>query len=308
MSLVEVAGVFKSFKNIQAVNGIDLTINAGEYVALLGPNGAGKTTLIEMIEGIQRPDQGEIIIAGMSWQHHNEEIHRQLGISLQETRFFDKIKVLETVRLFASFHGASEQQVNQVIGLVRLEQKTKAYVKNLSGGQRQRLALALALLNKPRLLLLDEPTTGLDPNSRREIWEILIALKQEGQTTMLLTTHYMEEADYLCERIIIMNEGSILAQGSKEDLLNLTASQELVEFKFKKKRKRFSLPRHLDRSTMRFDEKNQTYQLPVQSIAKDLPKLIKSFERQHIELDSLECRKLTLDDIFISMTGRHLEN
>lgn len=218
-NIVEVRGVKKSFKDVHAVKGVDITIHSGEFVGLLGPNGAGKTTMVEMIEGLQKPDEGEIRIAGKSWKNNQKELHQIIGLSLQETHFIDRLSVFETAQLFASFYGLGNDRVNEVIELVGLQEKKKAYVNNLSGGQRQRLALGIALLNKPKVLLLDEPTTGLDPHARREIWEILKNLKNEMNTSLILTTHYMEEAEFLCDRIIIMDHGTVLANGTLPELL-----------------------------------------------------------------------------------------
>ncbi len=217
--VIEVRNVWKSFKSVQAVKGIDLNIPKGQFTALLGPNGAGKTTLVEMIEGIQKPDEGEILITGKPWKGNQDELHRIIGLSLQETRFIDKLRVSETLMLFASFFNLGKERVNEVIELVGLEEKRKSYVVNLSGGQRQRLAIGIALINTPSILLLDEPTTGLDPNARREIWEILHKLKEMSETSMILTTHYMEEAENLCNYIVIMHNGVILREGTPDSLL-----------------------------------------------------------------------------------------
>ncbi len=222
--VIEVKNVFKSFKTVQAVRGVDLTIWPGQFVALLGPNGAGKTTLVEMIEGIQKPDSGEIRILGKPWKGHEKELRQVIGLSLQETRYIEKLTAYETLRLFGSFFGLGKDRVEEVLLLVGLEEKRKAYTVNLSGGQRQRLALGIALINYPRILLLDEPTTGLDPNARREIWEILRNLRKSSDTSMILTTHYMEEAEQLCEQIVIIDEGKILKEGTMKDLLGEDAS------------------------------------------------------------------------------------
>jgi len=217
--IVEVQGVKKSFKDVQAVKTLNLSIKPGEFVGLLGPNGAGKTTLVEMIEGLQQPDEGVIKIAGKTWKSNTTELHNLIGLSLQETKFMDRLTVFENTQLFASFYHLGTERVNEVIELVELQDKKKAYVTNLSGGQRQRLALGIALLNKPSILLLDEPTTGLDPHARRGIWTILKNLKDEKKTSLILTTHYMDEAEFLCDRIIIMDQGSVLADDTLENLL-----------------------------------------------------------------------------------------
>ncbi|OFY65414.1 MAG: hypothetical protein A2V46_14035 [Bacteroidetes bacterium RBG_19FT_COMBO_42_7] len=217
--VIEVNNVWKSFKTVQAVKGISLKIPRGQFTALLGPNGAGKTTLVEMIEGIQKPDKGEITITGKHWRGNEDELHRIIGLSLQETRFIDKLRVTETLQLFASFFNLGRERINEIIDIVGLEEKKRSYVVNLSGGQRQRLAIGIALINTPAILLLDEPTTGLDPNARREIWDILHRLKRVSETSMILTTHYMEEAENLCDYIVIMHNGDILREGTLSQLL-----------------------------------------------------------------------------------------
>jgi ABC-2 type transport system ATP-binding protein len=218
-NVIEVKEVWKSFKTVQAVKGISLKIPKGQFVAILGPNGAGKTTLVEMIEGIQKPDKGEITIMGKHWKGHQDELHRIIGLALQETRLIDKLRVTETLQLFASFFNIGKDRINEIIEIVGLEEKRRSYVVNLSGGQRQRLAVGIALINSPAILLLDEPTTGLDPNARREIWEILKGLKYKSETSMILTTHYMDEAERLCDYVIIMDNGVILREGTIGQLL-----------------------------------------------------------------------------------------
>ncbi|MDR0681341.1 MAG: ABC transporter ATP-binding protein [Dysgonamonadaceae bacterium] len=220
MLQIEVKNVFKSFKDVHAVRGISLAIRSGEFVALLGPNGAGKTTMVEMMEGLRKPDNGEIIIQGKTWRKHEKELRKMIGLSLQETRFTEKLTVKETLRLFASFFELGNQRVNEVVDLTGLGNKQKSMTGTLSGGQRQRLALAVALLNNPQILFLDEPTTGLDPHSRLDLWNILKNLKEKRETTLILTTHYMEEAESLCDHIIIIDEGKLLREGKLKDLLD----------------------------------------------------------------------------------------
>jgi ABC-2 type transport system ATP-binding protein len=231
--VIEVKAVHKSFKSVHAVCGVNLRIHEGQFVALLGPNGAGKTTLVEMVEGIQKPDSGEILIMGKQWKGHADELHRIIGLSLQETYFIDKLTVWETLRLFASFYDLGSRRVDEIIETVGLKEKQKSHVAHISGGQRQRLALGIALINRPKILLLDEPTTGLDPNARREIWEILLQLKRETRASLILTTHYMEEAQHLCDYIIIIDKGKILAEGTLDQLLKNDEDEKIIEYRKK---------------------------------------------------------------------------
>jgi len=303
--IIKIESLFKSFKDVNAVNGIDLSLYPGEFIAVLGPNGAGKTTLVEMIEGIQTPDKGEIFIKGKHWKNHHAELNKILGISLQETWFIEKLTVKETLLVFASFYKLGEARVNEIIDLIRLEEKQKAYVKNLSGGQRQRLALGIALLNYPEVLILDEPTTGLDPNARRELWEILLKLKTERNTSLILTTHYMEEAEYLCDRIIIIDHGKILAKGKLSDLLQQCDKHEIIKIGILGPPP-FELAGVEGVQKVVFNNKDNVFELDVKSIVETLPVLLKKLEENNTEIADLECRTLTLDDLFISMTGRHL--
>ncbi|MCU0598273.1 MAG: ABC transporter ATP-binding protein [Desulfobacterales bacterium] len=231
--VIEVKDVHKSFKSVHAVCGVNLRIHEGQFVALLGPNGAGKTTLVEMIEGIQKPDSGDIFIMGKQWHGNADELHRIIGISLQETYFIDKLTVKETLRLFASFYDLNARRVDEIIEIIGLKEKRKSYVAHISGGQRQRLALGIALINSPKILLLDEPTTGLDPNARREIWEILLELKRQTRASLILTTHYMEEAQQLCDYIIIIDKGKILAEGTLSQLLKDDGGEKIIEYRKK---------------------------------------------------------------------------
>jgi ABC-2 type transport system ATP-binding protein len=302
---ISVNRVYKSFRNVHAVRGISLEIKPGEFVAVLGPNGAGKTTLVEMIQGIQKPDKGEILIKGRPWRKGNyAELNRLLGISLQETWFIEKLTVKETLVLFASFYRLREKRVDEIIKMVDLSDKSRAYIKNLSGGQKQRLALGISLINYPEILLLDEPTTGLDPTARRDIWKILLTLKKEKNTSLILTTHYMEEAEKLCDRIIIIDYGRILARGTLDELLNQCNSNEIIEVSFDQDPD-FSLNDLPGIRSIRND--NGLNYLEVERITNTLPALMKITEKNNVKIKTLECRKVTLDDLFISMTGRHLK-
>jgi ABC-2 type transport system ATP-binding protein len=303
--VIEIEGVTKSFKSLTAVNDLSLTINEGEYVALLGPNGAGKTTLIEMIEGIQKPDKGSIRILGKTWKDHAGLLHRAIGLSLQETKFIDKITTEETLNLFGSFYGLGKQRTEEILELVNLEQKRKTYTVALSGGQRQRLAIGIALLNNPKVLLLDEPTTGLDPAARREIWKILEKLRHDVGTTMILTTHYMEEAEVLCERILIMDKGSFIASGTLAELNARHGEGDLIEITFENDFDIAALGLTAIKK-LNWLAPNTRAQIFVDNIAEVLPSIIAAARSRNIKVSELSSRKMTLDDLFISMTGRHL--
>ncbi|MBN1416043.1 MAG: ABC transporter ATP-binding protein [Bacteroidales bacterium] len=307
MGFVEIKEVFKHFKDVKAVDGISLSIAEGEFVALLGPNGAGKTTLVEIIEGIQKPDRGEISIEGKTWHRHKSSLHQLIGISLQENHFFDKITVHETLRLFASFYKLQAQRVDEVLDMVQLTDKKKSLTAKLSGGQKQRLALGIAMLNRAKLLLLDEPTTGLDPTARRELWNILFKLRKEHKVSMILTTHYMEEAEFLCDRIIIMDKGKVLAQGTLDQLLVSFNCHELIEFTLDKSPSDINLIRWEGVQKLIWDDNLKHGIVHVNDIVSQLPEFMSKVSEHKFNLLSLECRKMTLDDLFIEMTGRRLD-
>ena len=306
-SVIEVKAVYKSFKTVQAVNGVDLRIGDGQFTALLGPNGAGKTTLVEMIEGFQKPDSGEILIMGEKWKGNEEALHRIIGLSLQETHFVNKLTVWETLQLFASFYQLDSRRVAEIIETVGLDEKRKSYAGNLSGGQRQRLALGIALLNHPKILLLDEPTTGLDPNARREIWSILLDLKERLQTSLILTTHYMEEAEHLCDYIIIIDHGRILKEGTLKDLVDdNNHGKKIIEFTLE--------PPHPDSDVLntsapfpiQWDPINEKGFIALTRMESELPVFLNFLKLKNLHVNNLECRRKTLDDLFTSMTGRRL--
>lgn len=305
--ILSVTGVHKNFKNVKAVNGVNLEVKKGEFIALLGPNGAGKTTLVEMIEGIQLPDAGVILIDNKKWQGNATELHNFIGLSLQETKFFDKISVYETLDLFASLYNFPKSRIDEILEIIRLTEKKKAYVENLSGGQRQKLALGIAMLHHAQLLLLDEPTTGLDPTARREIWNILLNLREQHHTSMILTTHYMEEAEFLCDRIIIMDKGEILAQGTLDQLLAEKGCYEIIEFATNEHAANIDFLSEYGFARREWDEKIGAGKVFVFDIVAQLPVFLEKMKEKNLSLKSLECRKMTLDDLFVEMTGRRLD-
>jgi ABC-2 type transport system ATP-binding protein len=306
-SILEVVGVYKQFKTLKAVDGVSIRVDKGEFVALLGPNGAGKTTLVEMIEGIQKPDRGSIQLNGKEWQGNEKELHRFIGISLQETKFFEKTTVKETLDVFASFYGIPFSRSNEVLEIIQLTEKRKAYVENLSGGQRQKLALGIAMIHNAQLLLLDEPTTGLDPTARREIWNILLNLREQHNTSMILTTHYMEEAEYLCDRIVVMDKGSVLAEGTLDQLLAQKGCYEIIEFSINEHLTNIDFLEADGFRQKSWDDRLCKGKLLVFDIVSQLPMFLAKMQQAGVTLKTLECRKMTLDDLFIEMTGRRLD-
>lgn len=304
-SLIDVRNVVKRFKDTIAVNNLSLQIQKGEFVALLGPNGAGKTTLIEMLEGIQKPDVGFISILGTTWKENETFLRSKVGLALQETRFMDRITVRETLNLFGTFYKSKKQRLSEILELINLEEKQNTYVSNLSGGQRQRLALGVSILNYPEILFLDEPTMGLDPGARRDVWKILNRLRQD-KTTMILTTHYMEEAEILCEKIIIMDHGKILDQGTLTDLLGRTGSGEIIRFSMEDGSNPENLVPSEGMYKFFWDPAKSEAKIHVSAITDYLPKLIRTISISGKKLSTLECHKKTLDDLFLSMTGRGL--
>jgi ABC-2 type transport system ATP-binding protein len=213
-----VRGLRKSYGDVRAVDGLDLEVRSGECFGLLGPNGAGKTTTIEICEGLLERDSGELEILGMTWEDDGDHLRNRLGIQLQDTQLSEKLTVTETLALFRSFYREG-REIENVIRLVQLEEKARARVGTLSGGQKQRLAIACALVGDPELLFLDEPTTGLDPQSRRQLWTLIEEFRSTGRT-ILLTTHYMDEAEKLCDRVAIVDHGHIIALGAPHELID----------------------------------------------------------------------------------------
>lgn len=304
--IVSAVNIHKSFKDVKALAGVDLEIRQSEFTALLGPNGAGKTTLVEIIEGIQSPDSGEIKLFGKRWKGNKEELYRQIGLSFQETQFEDKLTVRETLKLFSSFYGLNDNRVEEILDLVNLREKTGSYVVNLSGGQRQKLALGIALLNKPGLLILDEPTTGLDPTARREIWAILHSLKKMQGTSMILTTHYMEEAENLCDRIVIIDKGKVLAKGTLEELISASNTSEIIQFRVMDRNLFPDFSKFADVREIRWDDTANQVTMNVANTSAFLPELIRYLNNAGCKISDLRCRYVTLDDLFVRMTGRKL--
>ena len=288
-----------------AVNGLDLEVFAGECFGLLGPNGAGKTTTVEILEGLTPADEGTVELLAQHWGKGDDRALRErIGVQLQETQLAEKVTVVETVRLFRSFYERGHS-VDEVIQTVALEEKRNARVGKLSGGQKQRLAVACALVSDPELLFLDEPTTGLDPQARLSLWDIVEKFRARGGT-ILLTTHYMEEATRLCDRVAIMDHGKVIALGTPAKLIESLGADQIIEFRVTEQLldealKRLPAVNHLHK-------RDAVYSLSVSEIGVALPALLAEIKRQQSELVTLTTHQATLEDVFVSLTGRMLRD
>jgi ABC-2 type transport system ATP-binding protein len=318
-------GVRKAFADVHAVDGLDLEVARGECFGLLGPNGAGKTTTIEMCEGLTAADGGTIELLGLNWNADSGQLRQRIGIQLQETQFPDKLTVEETLRMFRSFfkRGIS---VDESIRTAQLEEKRKSRVGGLSGGQKQRLAMACALVGDPELLFLDEPTTGLDPQARRHLWDLVDGLKQAGRT-IILTTHYMDEAERLCDRVAIMDHGKVIALGTPQQLIGTVGGEDIVEFAvtesqisesrpFDGLRAGSGAPRaEVDAEKLltiagvhshRVDA--GLHQLSVSELHLAVPRVFAALAEQGLHLSEFRTHSATLEDVFVQMTGRNLRD
>ncbi len=296
--------LWKRYGETVALRGLDLTIQRGECFGLLGPNGAGKTTTIEILEGLTVPDTGRVRVLGESWYVEPRRIRARLGIQLQEAKLTGKQRVGEVLKLFRSFYPAGPE-LDELLDRVQLTEKRRSYVRDLSGGQKQRLSVACALAGNPELLFLDEPTTGLDPQSRRALWDVCERFRAEGGT-ILLTTHFMDEAERLADRVAIMDHGRILVQGPPAQLINEWAGEHTIEFEATLElasEELETLP-----SVRRVQARGTRLILTVNESHRAVPALMHLLANRGASLASLNTHRATLDDVFLTLTGRQLRD
>ena len=327
---LRICGLHKAFGDVHAVDGIDLEVGPGECFGLLGPNGAGKTTTIEICEGLTTPDAGTVELLGRNWQQDANELRQLIGIQLQETQFPEKLTVEEVLRLFRSFYRRG-MTLDEAIALAQLEEKRRARVGGLSGGQKQRLAMATALVGDPELLFLDEPTTGLDPQARRHVWDLVERLKQAGRT-IILTTHYMEEAERLCDRVAIMDHGRVIALDTPKELIATVGGEDIVEFAVSESANAGHSTAAAHAAFAQDDNSGggqggvdiealkaipgvqshrvdgALHQLSVSELHTAVPRIFAALEEQGVHLSEFRTHSATLEDVFVRLTGRNLRD
>ncbi|HET8715822.1 MAG TPA: ABC transporter ATP-binding protein [Holophagaceae bacterium] len=301
---LDIRGLRKAFLKVVAVDGLDLQVRRGEVFGLLGPNGAGKTTTLEMAEGLQRPDAGEIRVLGLDWRKDAQAIRTRIGVQLQATSLFNKITPREALDLLGGYYP-KRRGTEELLDLVQLQEKADAFHVTLSGGQQQRLALALALVNDPELVFLDEPTTGLDPQARRSLWEVVRHMKAEGRT-VVITTHYMDEAEALCDRLAIVDHGKVIATGTPASLISDLGLPSVVELSFEG-----AAPdpaAFAARLAAPVEAREDRWEIPADDPKAFLPKLLEAAEATGAAYDQLHIRRATLEDVFLHRTGRSLRD
>jgi ABC-2 type transport system ATP-binding protein len=301
-TMIDVRNLVKSYNHKTAVNDVSFTIKQGEIFGVLGPNGAGKTTTLEMIEGIRTPDSGTAILAGLDIRRQKRAVQRIIGVQLQETALFPELTLLETLRFFSSIYPKG-MDPRQLLSDVRLEEKARDHPQSLSGGQRQRLALALALVNDPEVIFLDEPTAGLDPQSRRMLWDIVLKLREQGKT-ILITTHYMDEAQTLCDRIAIMDGGQIIALDTPAGLINRLGAQATIDCRLDGRATSSDIRELPGVTGMR--RANERFIVYTTEMQPTLEALLTYAAQRSIPMTDLQVRTPTLEDVFLDLTGREL--
>jgi ABC-2 type transport system ATP-binding protein len=301
---IRIEGLVKRYGDVVAVDGLDLEVRRGECFGLLGPNGAGKTTTIEILEGLLAPTAGTVEVLGRRWERDPEALRARIGVALQETKLFDRLTVEETLRLFRSFYSpGTALSVEALLDEMQLGEKRATWVMKLSGGQRQRLAVALGLVGDPEVLFLDEPTTGLDPQSRRALWDTIAALRTRGKT-VVLTTHYMDEAERLCDRVAIVDHGKAIALGTPAELIDQNGGQHLVEVSTEPALPPEAFTGLAGMRSLR--AKGDGFALSIDAPHVTLPALVARLGERGVVPTRLVSRTATLDDVFLALTGRTL--
>jgi ABC-2 type transport system ATP-binding protein len=302
--VIRVRGLVKRYGDIRAVDGIDFDVAPGEIFGLLGPNGAGKTTTVEILEGLRVPDGGQAIVLGLDIAKGADPLKPRIGVSLQTAEMYPKLTVVEVIDLFRSFYAAA-RPTNELVEMLGLGERRNARTKELSGGQRQRLMVALALVNDPELVFLDEPTTGLDPAARRALWDLIRDLKARGRS-VLLTTHYMEEAEILCDRLAIMDHGRILEMGTVDELISKRFKERAVRFDRVDSIDDADLAALAAVSSVKHDD--EAVLLYSSDVAATVGALLALTEARGVEPQNLGIRRATLEDVFLELTGRALRD
>jgi len=301
---IEIKGLKKSYGTVKAVDGISFYVKKGQVFTLLGPNGAGKTTTIEILEGLKESDAGQIEFFNRKVDKIGSKEKEDIGVLLQKNNYIEKVKVKEMLKMFSSFYKKS-LPVNDILEKIALKEKEDSFVENLSGGQQQRLSIGLALINDPKILYLDEPTTGLDPQARRNLWDLIEGLKDEGKT-IFLTTHYMDEAEKLSDYVYIMDQGKIIADGTPEELIDNLGQENVIDFARNglEDNQIAKLKEHYPEIKINPEE----ISVYVKDLSTALPGLISWGERTEFKLDNLKIRRPNLEDVFIELTGKGLRD
>jgi ABC-2 type transport system ATP-binding protein len=304
MDTIVIQDLRKTYGETRAVDGISFSVRQGEVFGMLGPNGAGKTTTVEIIEGLRVADSGHVTVLGMDVSKDADQIKARIGVQLQTTTFFPLLTVQEIIQLFRSFYPGRVRDTEYVIELVNLEEKTRIRSQSLSGGQQQRLSIALALVNYPDIIFLDEPTTGLDPQARRKMWDVIKQISKEG-TTVFLTTHYMEEAERLCNRVAVIDQGKIIAMDTPADLIDTHFEESAIEFDLNGSTVDLQALAVL-RGVTDARQDGNAVTIYSTSVPGTLAELTELGQAQGLALDDLHVRRATLEDVFLKLTGRRI--